>query len=179
MVSQCGSIGYTIMGKTAGLTVLQKTVIDTLNKEGNPQKSIAKEAGCSQSAVSKHINGTLCGRKNCGRKSKRNNCSLERIVKHSPLKNLSWPKINWLFGWIGSLSFAQFSCLSNVVVLCMTITWCWLNFVINIVSSNGCWLHCLTLAGPIWFCQSKSTVFPSNLDAIIKSAIVINYLRNN
>ncbi len=34
MVSQFGSQGYTIMGKTADLTVVQKTIIDTLHKEG-------------------------------------------------------------------------------------------------------------------------------------------------
>ncbi len=55
MVSQFGSLGYTIMGKTADLTVVQKTIIDTLHKEGKPQTFIAKEAGCSQSAVSKHV----------------------------------------------------------------------------------------------------------------------------
>ncbi len=49
MVSQSSSVGYTIMGKTADLTVVQKTTIDTLHKEGKTQKVIAKEAGCSQS----------------------------------------------------------------------------------------------------------------------------------
>ncbi len=44
------------MGKTADLTVVQKTIIDTLHKEGKPQTFIAKEAGCSQRAVSKHVN---------------------------------------------------------------------------------------------------------------------------
>ncbi len=39
------------MGKTADLTVVQKTTIDTLHKEGKTQKVIAKEAGCSQSSV--------------------------------------------------------------------------------------------------------------------------------
>ncbi len=39
-----GSLGYTIMGKTADLTVVQKTIIDTLHKEGKPQTFIAKEA---------------------------------------------------------------------------------------------------------------------------------------
>ncbi len=52
MISQFGSLGYTIMGKTADLTVVQKTTIDTLHKEGKPQTFIAKEAGCSQNAVS-------------------------------------------------------------------------------------------------------------------------------
>ncbi len=37
MVSQFGSLSYTIMGKTADLTVVQKTIIDTLHKEGKPQ----------------------------------------------------------------------------------------------------------------------------------------------
>ncbi len=52
MVSQFDSPDYTIMGNTAELTVVQKTIIDTLHKEGKPQTLIAKEAGCSQSAVS-------------------------------------------------------------------------------------------------------------------------------
>ncbi len=68
MVSQFGSLGYTIMGKTADLTVVQKTIIETLHKEGKPETLIAKEAGCSQSAVSKHVNRKLSGWKKCGRK---------------------------------------------------------------------------------------------------------------
>ncbi len=63
MVSQFGSLGYTITGKTADLTVVQKTIINTLHKEGKPQTFITKEAGCSQSAVSKHVNRKLSGRK--------------------------------------------------------------------------------------------------------------------
>ncbi len=63
MVSQSSSVGYTIIGKTADLTVVQKTTIDTLHKEGKTQKVIAKEAGCSQSSVSKHINREAKGRK--------------------------------------------------------------------------------------------------------------------
>ncbi len=62
MVSQLGSLGYTIMRKTADMTVVQKTIIDTLHKEGKPQTFIAKEAGCSQSAVSKHVNRKLEGK---------------------------------------------------------------------------------------------------------------------
>ncbi len=34
-------------GEDADLTVVQKTLIDTLHKEGEPQTLIAKEAGCS------------------------------------------------------------------------------------------------------------------------------------
>ncbi len=45
----------TIMGNTADLAMVQKTNIDTLHKEGKSQRVITERAGCSQSAVSKHI----------------------------------------------------------------------------------------------------------------------------
>ncbi len=98
MVSQFGSLGYTIMGKTADLTVVQKTIIDILQKEGKPQTSIAKEAGCSQSAVSKHVNRKLSGRKKCGRKRCATNCdnhSLMRIVKQNRFKDLGELHKEW------------------------------------------------------------------------------------
>ncbi len=79
------------MGKTADLTVVQKTTIDTLHKESKTQKVIAKEAGCSQSSVSKHINREVKGRKRCGRKkctSNRDNRTLERIAKQNRFKNV-------------------------------------------------------------------------------------------
>ncbi len=44
MVSQFGSLSYTIMRKTDDLTVVQKTIIDTLHKEEKTQTFIAKEA---------------------------------------------------------------------------------------------------------------------------------------
>ncbi len=75
----------------ADLTVVQKTNIDTLHKEGKPQSFFAKEAGCSQSAVSKHVNRKLSGRKKCGRKrctTNRENRSIMRIVKQNRFKNL-------------------------------------------------------------------------------------------
>ncbi len=78
-------------GKAADLTVVQKTIIDTLHKEGKPQTLIAKEVGCSQSAVSKHVNRKLSGREKCGRKrctTNRENRSLMRIVKQNRFKNL-------------------------------------------------------------------------------------------
>ncbi len=86
------------MGKTADLTVVQKTIIDTLHKEGKPQTFIAEEAGCSQSAVSKHVNRKLSGRKKCGRKrctTNRENRSLMRIVKQNRFKNLGELHKEW------------------------------------------------------------------------------------
>ncbi len=100
MVSQfgSGSLGYTIMGKTADLTVVQKTIIDTLHKEGKSQTFIAKEAVCSQSAVSQHVNRKLSGRKKCGRKrcsTNLENRSLMRIVKQNRFKNLGELHKEW------------------------------------------------------------------------------------
>ncbi len=92
MVSQFGSLGYTIMGKTADLTVVQKTIIDTLHKEGKPQTFIAKSAVC------KHVNRKLIGRKKCGRKrctTNRENRSLMRIVKKKQFKNLGELHKEW------------------------------------------------------------------------------------
>ncbi len=60
------------MGKTADLTVVQKTIIDTLHKKGKPQTLIAKDAGYPQSSVSKHVNRKLSGRKKCVRKKMHN-----------------------------------------------------------------------------------------------------------
>ncbi|KAI2662348.1 Transposable element Tcb2 transposase [Labeo rohita] len=86
------------MGKTADLTVVQKTIIDTLHKEGKPQTFIAKEAGCSQSVVSKQVNRKLSGRKKCGRKrctTNQENRSLERLVKQNRFKNLGELHKEW------------------------------------------------------------------------------------
>ncbi len=86
------------MGKTANLTVVQKTIIDTLHKEGKPQTLIAKEAACTQISVSKHVNRKLSGRQRCGRKkctTNRENCSLMRIVKQNRFKNVGELHKEW------------------------------------------------------------------------------------
>ncbi len=86
------------MGKSADMTVVQMTIIDTLHKEGKPQTLIAKEAGCSQSTVSKHVNRKLSGRKKCGRKRCTTNWeirSLMRIVKQNRFKNLGEIHKEW------------------------------------------------------------------------------------
>ncbi len=45
----------TIMENTADLAMDQKTIIDTLHKEGKSQRVITERGGCSRRAVSKHI----------------------------------------------------------------------------------------------------------------------------
>ncbi len=102
MVSQFGSLGYTIMRKTADLTVVQKTIIDTLHKEGKPQTCIAKEAGCSQSAVSKHVNRNLSGRKKCGRKictTSRENQSPYKDCQTKSIQEFGWTSQGMDWGW--------------------------------------------------------------------------------
>ncbi len=97
MVSQFGSLGYTIMGKTADLTVVQKTIIDTLHKEGKPQTFITKEAGCSRSAVSKHVNKVEWKEKVWKKKmhNQPRDRSLMRIVKQNRFKNLGELHKEW------------------------------------------------------------------------------------
>ncbi len=93
IVSQFGSLGYTIMGKT---------IIDTLHKEGKTQTFTAKEAVCSQSAVSKHVNRKFSGRKKCGRKrctTNRENRSIMRIVKKKLIQEFGWTSQGMDWGW--------------------------------------------------------------------------------
>ncbi len=102
MVSQFGSLGYTIMGKTADLTVVQKTIIDTLHKEGKPQTFIVKEAGCSQSAVSKHVNKTLSGRKNVWKKKMHNQPREPKPYEDCQAKSIQefgWTSQGMDWGW--------------------------------------------------------------------------------
>ncbi len=81
------------MGKTADLTVVQKTIIDTLHKEDKTQTFITKEAGCSQSAVSKHVHRKLSGRKKMHNQPREP--QLMRIVKQNQFKNLGELHKEW------------------------------------------------------------------------------------
>lgn len=58
-----------MMRKTADLTVVQRTLVDT--QEDKPQKVIAKRTGCSQSAVLKHNHGKFTGIEKFGGKGAR------------------------------------------------------------------------------------------------------------
>ncbi len=121
MVSQSSSVGYTIMGKTADLTVVQKTTIDTLHKEGKTQKVIAKEAGCSQSSVSKHINREAKGRKRCGRKkctSNGDNRTLERIVKQNLFKNVGEIHKEWTAAGVSASRTTTHRCMQDMGFSC-------------------------------------------------------------
>ncbi len=97
MVSQFGSLGYTIMGKTADLTVVQKTIIDTLHKEGKTQTFIAKEA-VHRVLYPSMLTGSLVEGKSVEEKrctTNRENRSFMRIVKQNRFKNLGELHKEW------------------------------------------------------------------------------------
>ncbi len=54
------------MGITADLAMVQKTIIDTLHKEGNSQRAITERVGCSRSAVLKHFKCKVDWKKEIG-----------------------------------------------------------------------------------------------------------------
>ncbi len=74
------------MGNTADLAMVQKTIIDTLQKEGKSQK-VAVQGVLYRSI----LNEKLTGRKKLGRKictSNRDDRKLENNVKQSRFKHL-------------------------------------------------------------------------------------------
>ncbi len=96
MFSQSSYVGYTIMAKTADLTVVQKTTIDTWHKEGKTQKVIAKKrlavhrALCPSTLIERRREG-----KDVVETSNWDNRTLERIVKQNPFKNVGEIHKEW------------------------------------------------------------------------------------
>ncbi|CAJ0952623.1 unnamed protein product [Ranitomeya imitator] len=87
-----------IMGKTSDLTDVKKAIIDTLKQEGKTQKEISQQIGCSQSAVSRHLNGKSVGRKQCGRKRctmRRGDRTLRKIVEKDRFQTLGNLRKQW------------------------------------------------------------------------------------
>ncbi len=54
------------MGNTADLAMIQKMIIDTLQKEGKSQRVITERCVCLQSSVSKHIKCKVDWKKEIG-----------------------------------------------------------------------------------------------------------------
>ncbi len=77
------------MGKTADLTVIQKTIIDTLHKERKPQTFIAVHRVLYPSMLTESwVEGKRC-------RTNRENHSLMRIVKKNRFKNLGELHNEW------------------------------------------------------------------------------------
>ncbi len=113
MVSQSSSVGYTIMGKTADLTVVQKTTIDTLHKEGKTQKVIAKEAG---TLIERRREGKDMVEQKCT--SNRDNRTLERIVKQNPFKNVGEIHKEWTAAGVSASRTTTHRCMQDMGFSC-------------------------------------------------------------
>ena len=78
------------MGRASDLSSEQQAVIKALSTAGKTQGEIARQVGCSQSAVSKCLQDKSSDRKKCGRKrvtSKRDDRQLERLVRSDRFQN--------------------------------------------------------------------------------------------
>ncbi len=80
------------MGNTADLVMIQKTIIDTLHKDGKSQRVITERGGAVQGVLYQSIlNAKLTERKKLGKKIITRNgddCKLENTVKQSRFKHL-------------------------------------------------------------------------------------------
>ncbi len=77
------------MGNTADLAMVQKTIIDTLHKEGKSQRVITERGAVQGVLYQSILNAKLTGRKKLGRKiCNRDDRKLENTVKQSQFKHL-------------------------------------------------------------------------------------------
>ncbi len=91
----------TIMGNTADLAMVQKTIIDTLHKESKSQRVITERGGggAVQWVLYQSIfNSKLTGRNKLGRKR----CTSNRDVKQSRLKHLGGLHKEWTEAGVSS-----------------------------------------------------------------------------
>ncbi len=97
MVSQFGSLGYTIMGKTADLTVVQRQSLIPFTRRVSHKHSLPKKLAVHRvlypSMLTKFSGRKKCGRKRCT--TNRENSSLMRIVKQNRFKNLGELHKDW------------------------------------------------------------------------------------
>ncbi len=86
------------MGNTADLAMVQKTIIDTLHKEGKSQRVLLKVVAVQGVLYQSILNTTLTGKKNLARKmctSNRDERKLQNTVKQSQLKHLGELHKDW------------------------------------------------------------------------------------
>jgi len=95
----------TIMGKTADLAMVQKTIIDTLHKDTLSQRrSLLKAVAVHRVLYQSILNARLTGRNTFGRKrctSNRDDRKLENTVKQSRFKHLEELHKEWTEGVFG------------------------------------------------------------------------------
>ncbi len=86
------------MGNTADLAMVQKTINDTVHKQGKSQRVITEKGGCSSSAVSKHIQCKVDWKEEIGRKCAQATgmtASLRILSKQSWLKHFGELHKEW------------------------------------------------------------------------------------
>ncbi len=98
MVSQFGSLGYTIMGKTADLTVSRRQSLTPFTRRVSHKHSLSKKLAVHRvlypsMLTESWVEGKKCGRKRCT--TNRENRSLMRIVKQNRFKNLGELHKEW------------------------------------------------------------------------------------
>ncbi len=79
------------MRNTADLAMVQKTIIDTLHKEGKSRRVITERVAVQGVLYQSILNAKLTGRKNLGRKmctSNKDDSKLENTVNQSRSKHL-------------------------------------------------------------------------------------------
>ncbi len=101
----------TIMEKTADLLkMVQKTIVDTLHKEGKSQRVITERGGCSRSAVSKHIKCKVDWKDEIG---------LEKVHKQQGLSQ----GVNW--SWSQCIKSQHFSTCPQYQNHFQVVCWPW------------------------------------------------------
>ncbi len=89
----------TIMENSAVLAMVQKTIIDTLHKEGKSQRVNTERGGCSRHAVSKHIKCKVDWKEEIGQENVQKQQGwrkLENTVKKSRFKHLGELHKEWM-----------------------------------------------------------------------------------
>ncbi len=102
MVSQFGSRGYTIMGKTADLTVVQKTIIDTFTRRESHKHSLPKKLAVLRVLYPSMLTESWVEGKSVEEKDAQpteRTAALWRIVKQNRFKNLGWTSQGKYWGW--------------------------------------------------------------------------------
>ncbi len=98
MVSQFGSLGYTIMGKTADLTVVQKTIMTPFTRRVSHKHSLPKKLAVHRVLYPSMLTESWVEGKVWKKRCTTNweNRGLMRIVKQHKFKNLDELHKNWL-----------------------------------------------------------------------------------
>ncbi len=75
-----------VMGKTADLAMIQKTIIDTLHKEGKSQKVNSERGGCSQQGYFRKLRRKRLMKKQFCKPKKKSTKKNEKLTENKNLR---------------------------------------------------------------------------------------------